>query len=228
MAVTEAGSSTETPQMNRPVREWPAWHDALAGYKKSNAWKAAWQLTNTAVPYAALWFLMIRSIQLGYSYLITFGLAIIAAAFLVRLFVLFHDCVHGSLFPKKGANTFFGTVLGMLLFTPFEDWRLSHLDGRYSGHLALLCAAPVRGCVLGAQAELDRLEGRHGRQFVLQTSVRTALVFRQHRVSSCPPPRTAHSELPAQRMLRCHSRLASQAAPLNPEKPFRHPAEDLG
>ena len=52
---------------------------------------------------------------------------LVAAALLVRLFILFHDCVHGSLFRAKGANTFFGYLLGMLVFTPFEDWRFSHL-----------------------------------------------------------------------------------------------------
>lgn len=70
---------------------------------------------------------MIRSIHIGSSYALTFGLAIVASAFLVRLFILFHDCVHGSLFPRKGPNTFFGTLLGLLVFTSFADWRFSHL-----------------------------------------------------------------------------------------------------
>ena len=127
MAVTEAVSSNETTQEKRPAYQWPVWYASLSNYRDSSIWKASWQLINTAVPYFALWFLMIRSIQLGYPYALTFGLAIAASAFLVRLFILFHDCVHGSLFPKKGANTFFGTVIGMLVFTPFEDWRFSHL-----------------------------------------------------------------------------------------------------
>jgi omega-6 fatty acid desaturase (delta-12 desaturase) len=70
---------------------------------------------------------MIRSIRHGLPYGLTLTLAVVAALFLVRLFILFHDCVHGSLFPKKGANTFFGHALGVLVFTPFDDWRFSHL-----------------------------------------------------------------------------------------------------
>ena len=70
---------------------------------------------------------MILSIRKGYPYAITFALAVVAALFLVRLFILFHDCVHGALFPRKAANTFFGRALGILLFTPFDDWRYSHL-----------------------------------------------------------------------------------------------------
>jgi omega-6 fatty acid desaturase (delta-12 desaturase) len=59
-----------------------------------------------------MWYLMIRSIQLGYSYTVTLILALPAAAFMVRLFILFHDCVHGSFFRQQGANTFFGYFLG--------------------------------------------------------------------------------------------------------------------
>jgi omega-6 fatty acid desaturase (delta-12 desaturase) len=70
---------------------------------------------------------MIWSVREGYSYWFTLLLAFIASLFLVRLFILFHDCVHGSLFPKQGVNTFFGHALGLLVFTPFDDWRLSHL-----------------------------------------------------------------------------------------------------
>ena len=98
--------------------------------------EAAWQLLNTLVPYFCLWYLMVRSIQLGYSYIWTLILAIPAAAFLVRLFILFHDCVHNSFFRSKSANTFFGYLLGVLVFTSFEDWRFTHL--RHHGTYANL------------------------------------------------------------------------------------------
>ena len=70
---------------------------------------------------------MLWSIQTGRSYLLTLMIGVVASAFLVRLFILFHDCVHGSLFPQKRVNTVVGTVLGLLVVTPFEDWRFSHL-----------------------------------------------------------------------------------------------------
>jgi omega-6 fatty acid desaturase (delta-12 desaturase) len=70
---------------------------------------------------------MIRAIQGGYPYIWTLILAVFAGAFLVRIFILFHDCVHGSFFKRQGLNTFLGHFLGVLVFTSFEDWRFAHL-----------------------------------------------------------------------------------------------------
>jgi acyl-lipid omega-6 desaturase (Delta-12 desaturase) len=66
-------------------------------------------------------------VQAGYAYALTLLLALPAAGLLTRAFILFHDCVHGSLFKSKGANTAVGYLLGVLVFTPFEDWRTDHL-----------------------------------------------------------------------------------------------------
>jgi omega-6 fatty acid desaturase (delta-12 desaturase) len=60
---------------------------------------------------------MIRSIQPGYTYASTLILALPAAAYLVRLFIWFHDCMHGSFFASKRAGKFFGYPLGVLVFT---------------------------------------------------------------------------------------------------------------
>ncbi|MBN1277734.1 MAG: fatty acid desaturase [Deltaproteobacteria bacterium] len=79
------------------------------------------------VPYFGLWYLMIRSVQSGGPYVLTLILTLPAAAFMVRLFILFHDCVHGSFFSNRRLNNFFGHFLGVLVFTPFEDWRFAHL-----------------------------------------------------------------------------------------------------
>jgi omega-6 fatty acid desaturase (delta-12 desaturase) len=68
-----------------------------------------------------------RSIQLDYPYTFTLILALPAAAFMVRLFILFHDCVHGSSFRWQKVSTLFGYFLGVLVFTPFEDWRFARL-----------------------------------------------------------------------------------------------------
>ncbi len=119
--------TTTTQQDHSGGRTWPAWHATLARYRAASTWKAGWQVINTVLPYGAVWFLMIRSVQRGAPYALTLALAAVAAAFLVRLFILFHDCVHGSLFRSKRANTFFGYCFGILAFTPFEDWRFSHL-----------------------------------------------------------------------------------------------------
>ena len=115
------------PPESRPGYDWPAWHAALLEYRTPSVRTASWQLANTLLPYGCLWVLMIESIRRGYPYGWTLALAVAAAAFLVRIFILFHDCVHGSLFRRPGLDTFFGYVLGVLVFTPLEDWRFSHL-----------------------------------------------------------------------------------------------------
>lgn len=120
-------SYCKTQHEPRADHSLPAWHADLSHYRSPSIWRAIWQLANTVVPYVGLWVLMVLSIQRGYSYGLTLILAVIAAAFLVRIFVLLHDCVHGSFFPSKVANTFFGHALGLLILTPFHDWRFSHL-----------------------------------------------------------------------------------------------------
>ena len=127
MVVGESDQVDSNEKRKDPRRTWPDWYPVLATFRNCHSQKAVWQLINTLVPYCCLWYLMIRSIQLGYSYTLTLVLALPAAAFLVRIFILFHDCVHGSFFRSKSANTFFGYLLGLLVFTSFEDWRFSHL-----------------------------------------------------------------------------------------------------
>ena len=127
MATAETASFSKTQQEPSAGGNGPAWHAALSNHRDPSAWKAGWQLIDTLLPYCGLWFLMIQSVKRGCPYALTLILVVVAAALLVRLFILFHDCVHGSLFQAKGANTFFGYVLGVLVFTPFEDWRFSHL-----------------------------------------------------------------------------------------------------
>ena len=108
-------------------RAWPDWYPALGKFRNADSRKAAWQLVNTLIPYGGLWYLMIQSIQTGCPYALILLLAVPTAAFLVRIFILFHDCVHGSLFASRRANAFFGHFLGILVFTSFEDWRFTHL-----------------------------------------------------------------------------------------------------
>ena len=127
MAETEAASSPTLQKDQSQGYAWPPWYPTLSNYKEPSIRKACWQLLNTVLPYCVLWVLMILSIRRGYPYALTLTLVVIASAFLVRIFILFHDCVHGALFRSKGANTFFGYCFGVLVFTPFEDWRFSHL-----------------------------------------------------------------------------------------------------
>jgi omega-6 fatty acid desaturase (delta-12 desaturase) len=96
----------------------------LAPYTRASSKKAILQIVNSVLPYLALWGIMIWSLQ--FSYWITFGLAIIAALFLVRIFILFHDCGHNSLFTSTKTNKVVGFFLGVMVFTPFEQWSKTH------------------------------------------------------------------------------------------------------
>jgi len=117
-----------TSAREQPTRRaMPSWHARMANFREPDTLKAAWQVVNSLVPYGLLWLLMIKNVHSGGPYWLTLVLVAVAAAFLVRIFILFHDCVHGSLFRSKGLNTFFGYMFGVLVFTPFEDWRFSHL-----------------------------------------------------------------------------------------------------
>lgn len=120
-------SFQSTQKGKKSDRKFPAWYAELKKYRTPSTIIAGWQLVNTFMPYGCLWLIMIWSIREGYPYWLTLSLSFVASFFLVRLFILFHDCVHGSLFPVQWVNTFVGHTLGVLLFTPFDDWRMSHL-----------------------------------------------------------------------------------------------------
>jgi omega-6 fatty acid desaturase (delta-12 desaturase) len=120
-------SGGDTKQEKSTGGKAPALPKLMSGYRKSSARRAGWQLINTLLPYCGLWVLMVGSVKRGYPYAVTLALALAAAGFLVRLFILFHDCAHGSLFPTKRANALCGRFLGVLVFTAFEDWQFSHL-----------------------------------------------------------------------------------------------------
>lgn len=102
------------------------WLRALRPYGRADARKAVTQMANTLLPYIALWAVMIATVQAGLPYVVTLLVAIVAAGFLVRIFIFFHDCCHGSFLPSRRANRIFGYLTGILTFTPFEQWRYSH------------------------------------------------------------------------------------------------------
>ena len=101
-------------------------YQTTAKYGQSSLRNSLWQVFNTLVPYGVLWALMIHTIQREYSYWITLTLAVLAGGLLVRIFILFHDCCHGSFFASRRANTLLGYVTGILTFTAFENWRHAH------------------------------------------------------------------------------------------------------
>ena len=100
------------------------WQPIVAKYAKPDMRRSLWQVANTLIPYFVLWGLMIWSIQ--YSYWITLVLSILAAGFLMRIFIIFHDCGHGSFFKSRKANDFLGRITGFLNFTPYYRWKHDH------------------------------------------------------------------------------------------------------
>src|SRR5438309_6272688 len=91
---------------------------------KPSAWRALWQIVSTIVPYALLWYLMYLTLPI--SWWLTLPLAVLAGAFLVRVFIIFHDCGHGSYFKSETANDVAGFLSGILTFTPYYHWRWEH------------------------------------------------------------------------------------------------------
>src|SRR2546421_1134801 len=101
-----------------------AWKETVTQYQKPATWRALWQIVNTLGPYSVLWYLMYRS--LAVSWWIVAPLAILAGAFLVRVFIIHHDCGHGSFFKSRKANNVLGFITGALTFTPYHHWRWEH------------------------------------------------------------------------------------------------------
>jgi omega-6 fatty acid desaturase (delta-12 desaturase) len=65
-------------------------------------------------------------LTLSVSYLLVLAIAVPASGFLLRTYILFHDCTHGSFLPTKRGNAWLGVVLGLIVFSPFHSWRHNH------------------------------------------------------------------------------------------------------
>jgi omega-6 fatty acid desaturase (delta-12 desaturase) len=111
------------------------------------------------VPYLALSIAMY--LTLGVSYWVVLAIAVPASGFLVRTFIIFHDCSHGSFLPSKRANAWLGTILGLFVYSPFLRWRHDHaihhatsgdLDRRGGGDVRTLTVAEYQ--TLSARSRL--------------------------------------------------------------------------
>jgi omega-6 fatty acid desaturase (delta-12 desaturase) len=100
------------------------WREVLAPFAVPCMRRGLLSVATSALPYLAL--CVVMYLTLSVSHLLTLALAIPAAGFLVRVFVVFHDCAHGSLLPSKRANNVVGTVLGLFVLSPFRRWRHDH------------------------------------------------------------------------------------------------------
>ena len=96
----------------------------LARYRAPSLSRSISEVVITAVPFALLWFLMWATLDLGYWPCLL--LAAPAAGFLVRLFMIQHDCGHGAFFRHRLANDWVGRVIGVFTLTPYDFWRRTH------------------------------------------------------------------------------------------------------
>lgn len=100
------------------------WTRALAQYRVPDAKRSVYEIAITVVPLFALWALAWMALSI--SVWIAILLAILNAAFLVRIFIIMHDCGHGSFFRSRTVCNWTGRVLGVLALTPYDVWRQSH------------------------------------------------------------------------------------------------------
>jgi len=100
-------------------------HKQVAPYAKSDTWHSIGQIINTIPPFFFLWFLAYQSYLV--HPLLSLPFAVIAAGFMVRTFIIFHDATHGSFFKKKWANDLIGNITGILTFFPYEQWKREHI-----------------------------------------------------------------------------------------------------
>jgi omega-6 fatty acid desaturase (delta-12 desaturase) len=118
------------------------WKAAIAPYATASVPRSILDLLTSVVPYLALMALQIALLDSGTSFWVVLPLALPTAGFLLRTYIVFHDCTHGSFLPTKRGNHVLGAIVGVIVFTPFQTWRHSHamhhatagdLDRRGSG-----------------------------------------------------------------------------------------------
>ena len=109
------------PTLDMPARNWMR---VLAAYRQPILSRSLFEIVVTLGPFILLWALAWWSISV--SYFLTGVLCLLAGAFLVRLFMIQHDCGHGAFFNNRTANDWVGRALGVLTLTPYDVWRRSH------------------------------------------------------------------------------------------------------
>jgi omega-6 fatty acid desaturase (delta-12 desaturase) len=117
----------------------------VAPYEKTNTKASIIQIINTLGPLLLLWYGAYLSFSI--SYWLTFPILVLTAGFVVRTFILFHDCCHQSFFKSRIANDIVGTITGLLTLVPYQQWKNTHnihhatsgnLDKRGTGDMWLL------------------------------------------------------------------------------------------
>jgi omega-6 fatty acid desaturase (delta-12 desaturase) len=139
------------------------WIGILNRYRDPSVRRSIAEIVVTAAPFAALWLLIWAAWHFGYWY-VSLLLTVPAGGFLTRLFMIQHDCGHGSFFRRRATNDWVGRILGVFTLTPYDAWRRAHaihhgtsgnLDRRGIGDLDTMTVREYR-----AQPFLGRLRYR--------------------------------------------------------------------
>jgi omega-6 fatty acid desaturase (delta-12 desaturase) len=96
----------------------------ISPFEKSDTKRSVMQILNTFPPFFLLWFLAYQSLSISIA--LTLALSVVAAGFLVRIFIIFHDCTHGSFFKNKKLNSLVGNIAGIMAMFPYEKWKREH------------------------------------------------------------------------------------------------------
>ena len=174
-----SAASIETPD---DARRWP---QVLARYRQPSNGRGLVEVAITVVPLAALWLLAWLTLDVGYW--LTLPLALASGAFLLRLFMIQHDCSHGSFFRYRLANDWIGRLAGIVTMTPYDVWRRTHathhassgnLDRRGMGDVDTLTVEEYR-----ARSMWGRLRYRLYRHPLVMFGLGPAYLFLlQHRL----------------------------------------------
>ena len=129
VARRRSGANGDLPQhkvraMDDHTPSLRAWSDILARYREPNSARSILEIVMTVPPLVLLWLLMWASLDIGYWLCLL--LSVPAAGFLVRLFMIQHDCGHGAFFRQRVVNDWVGRVIGVVTLTPYDFWRRSH------------------------------------------------------------------------------------------------------
>lgn len=163
--MTDLDAAQQAPQLRR----------LCADFARPSTRRALWQLANSLLPFVALWALMAWNTLGGGSYVWTLLLALPAAGLYIRLFILQHDCGHGSFFASGRANDALGRALGVLTLFPYSYWKKTHavhhgtsgnLDRREIGEILTLTVAEYR-----ARSALGRLRYRLYRSAIVMLCI---------------------------------------------------------
>lgn len=128
------------------------WQEIVAPYTNPSVRRSLWQMVHTIGAYLIAWYLTYRSMEISYA--LTLLLAVPTAGFMVRTFIILHDCGHGSFFKSQKLNDWVGSICGVLTFTAYLRWRHEHaihhatsgdLDRRGTGDIPTLTLREYRG-----------------------------------------------------------------------------------